>query len=211
MEIEENRKILYSIEKRSSREVTTAMPNFTKMAIKATFLRLLDEKPLSQITVKEIVEECGVNRNSFYYHFQDIPALVEEILTEAADQIIAAYPAIDSLEGCLNAAVEFAMKNRRGVLHIYHSVNRDIFEQYLWKIAHHVVAAYAGSLFAEKPLQESDRQVIVRFYEGECFGMVMRWMSEGMKDGIQEDIRRLCELRKGMVEEMIRRCLERRP
>ena len=39
------------------------MPNFTKMAIKATFIRLLDEKPLSQITVKDIVEECGVNRN----------------------------------------------------------------------------------------------------------------------------------------------------
>ncbi len=187
------------------------MPNFTKMAIKATFLRLLDEKPLSQITVKEIVEECGVNRNSFYYHFQDIPALVEEILTEAADQIIAAYPAIDSLEGCLNAAVEFAMKNRRGVLHIYHSVNRDIFEQYLWKIAHHVVKAYADSLFAEKPLKESDREVIVRFYEGECFGMVMKWMSEGMKDGIQEAISRLCELRRGMVEEMIRRCLEGQP
>lgn len=65
------------------------MPNFTKMAIKATFIRLLDEKPLSQITVKDIVEECGVNRNSFYYHFQDIPTLVEEIVTEEADRIIA--------------------------------------------------------------------------------------------------------------------------
>jgi len=66
---------------RNPEEMRT-MPNFTKMAIKSTFIKLLNEKPLSQITVKDIVEECGVNRNSFYYHFQDIPALVEEIVTE---------------------------------------------------------------------------------------------------------------------------------
>lgn len=44
------------------------MPTFTKAAIKATFISLLNKKPLNKITVKEIVEECGINRNSFYYH-----------------------------------------------------------------------------------------------------------------------------------------------
>ena len=48
------------------------MPTFTKAAIKATFISLLNKKPLNKITVKEIVEECGINRNSFYYHFDDI-------------------------------------------------------------------------------------------------------------------------------------------
>ena len=183
------------------------MPNFTKMAIKATFIRLLDEKPLSQITVKNIVEECGVNRNSFYYHFQDIPALIEELVTETADQIIAEYPAIDSLETCLNVALEFATKNRRAILHIYNSVNRDIFEQYLWKVCQHVVSAYAGAIFADKPVREEDKELIIRFYRQECFGMVMGWMNRGMKDGIREDISRLCELRRGMVDAMIRRSL----
>lgn len=184
------------------------MPNFTKKAIKATFVRLLNEKPLNQITVKDIVEECGVNRNSFYYHFQDIPALIEEIVTEEADQIIAEYPTIDSLETCLNVALAFAMKNRRAILHIYHSVNRDIFEQYLWKVCRHVVSAYAAGIFADKPVGQEDRKLIARFYEEECFGMVMGWMSSGMKDGIQDDISRLCELRRGMVDEMIRRSLD---
>lgn len=184
------------------------MPNFTKMAIKATFVKLLDEKPLSQITVKDIVEECGVNRNSFYYHFQDIPALIEEIVTETADQIIARYPAVDSLETCLTAATEFAMENRRAILHIYNSVNRDIFEQYLWKVCQHVVSAYARGVFADKPVGEGDKRLIARFYTEQCFGMVMGWMRDGMKDGIQEQISRLCTLRRGMVDEMIVRCLE---
>ena len=53
------------------------MPNFTKQAIKASFWKLLNQQPLSQISVRTIVEDCGINRNSFYYHFQDIPSMIE--------------------------------------------------------------------------------------------------------------------------------------
>ena len=44
------------------------MANFTKRAIKAAFLELLDEKPLNKISVRDIVERCGINRNSFSGH-----------------------------------------------------------------------------------------------------------------------------------------------
>ena len=49
------------------------MANFTKKAIKETFVELLEEHPLSDITIKDIVEKCGINRNSFYYHYHDLP------------------------------------------------------------------------------------------------------------------------------------------
>ena len=45
------------------------MSNFTKNAIKASFVKLLNEQPLNKISVRSIVEDCGINRNSFYYHF----------------------------------------------------------------------------------------------------------------------------------------------
>ena len=41
-------------------------------AIMESVLKLLEERPLSKITVKDIVDECGINRNTFYYHFEDI-------------------------------------------------------------------------------------------------------------------------------------------
>ena len=47
----------------------SGMANFTKKAIQESFLRLLMERPLSQITVKDVVADCGVNRNTFYYYF----------------------------------------------------------------------------------------------------------------------------------------------
>ena len=64
------------------------MPNFTKRAIKDAFLRQLAERPLGQITVKDIVEECGINRNSFYYHYEGIPSLLEEIIAEELKKLI---------------------------------------------------------------------------------------------------------------------------
>ena len=51
------------------------MSAYTKQAIKNSFLKLLNERPLSRVTVKAIVEDCGINRNTFYYHFADIPPL----------------------------------------------------------------------------------------------------------------------------------------
>ena len=74
------------------------MASFTKQAIRESFLRLLDEYPLRDITVKMIVETCGINRKSFYYHYQDIPALLEEIVMEGMDEAMAEYRSYHSLE-----------------------------------------------------------------------------------------------------------------
>lgn len=77
------------------------MPNFTYNAIKASFIKLLSERPLSQIKVKDIVADCGVNRNTFYYYFHDIPSLIEDMVTEEAEYIIQKYPSADTIEDFL--------------------------------------------------------------------------------------------------------------
>ena len=77
------------------------MPVHTKEAIKNSFLKLLNERPLNQVTVKAIVDDCGINRNTFYYHFAYIPTLATEIIMENADRIIHEYANPDSPEACL--------------------------------------------------------------------------------------------------------------
>ena len=72
--------------------------NFTKKAIQDAFLELLNEKPLGKITVKDISEKCGVNRNTFYYHYQDICMLLEEMCENDFDHIVEMYPELNSLE-----------------------------------------------------------------------------------------------------------------
>ena len=108
--------------------------SLTKRAIRASFLKLLNERPLNKITVKDIVEDCGINRNSFYYHYTDIPALAEEIVKDEAARIVQEYPTVDSLEQCLEIAVEFALQNRTAVLHLYNSASHEAYEHSLMDI-----------------------------------------------------------------------------
>ncbi len=180
------------------------MPGFTKRAIRNSFIRLLNERPVSQITVKDIVEDCGINRNSFYYHYQDLPSMAEEIILEEAEAMVRQHPSVDSIEECIDLAVSFALENRRAAMHLY-SANRDLFERYLWRVCEHVVDTYISTAFAEYPLKEADKRVLVRNYKWECFGAVLDWLNGGMKEDIQADFYRLCELKKGMLEEVIRR------
>ena len=86
------------------------MANLTKEAIKKSLIKLLNERPINKITVKDIVEDCGINRNSFYYHFDDIPSLLEEMINREADRIIAEHSRIESIEECLEVAFSFALR-----------------------------------------------------------------------------------------------------
>lgn len=51
-------------------------------------VRLLFEKKVRKLTVKDIVEECGITRQAFYYHFADIPDLLKWILESGSDRLI---------------------------------------------------------------------------------------------------------------------------
>lgn len=181
------------------------MPGFTKKAIRNSFIKLLNERPVNQITIRDIVEDCGINRNSFYYHYQDMPSMIEEIILEEVNVIIQQNPAIDSLEECLDIAISFALENRRAAMHLYHSANRDVFEQYLWRVCEYTVSTYISTAFAARQVPESDRNIIIRTYKWECFGAIIDWMREGMREDIQALFHRICRLKKGMLEEVIRR------
>ncbi len=184
------------------------MPSFTKQAIKNSFLKLLDERPLSQITVKDIVEDCGVSRNSFYYHFPDIPTMLTEIITERADGIIAQYGSVDTLEQCLKAAVQFAQENKRALLHMYRSADREQAEEYLMRICRHTVEQFIRTAVGDVPVREEDRELLVRYYQCVCFGQAVAWLNAGMRYDIEAQFSRLCSLTHGMIDELVRRCAQ---
>lgn len=182
------------------------MPNFTKRAIKEAFWKLLNEQPLSQISVRRIVEECGINRNSFYYHFQDIPSLIEEIVMDAADSLIKKYPSIASIDEAAEAAFRFTLDNKRAVLHICNSVNRDIYERYLMHICEYVVTTYFDTVFRDESINENDRSTVILFTKCELFGLSIDWINTGMPENAIVKLKQLLYLCQGLTSEMLERC-----
>lgn len=184
------------------------MANFTKRAIQESFINLLTERPLAKITVKDIVAECGINRNTFYYYFEDIPKLIESIVEEDAEKIIKSYPTIEKFEDCLEAAVTFALAKKRAVLHIYHSANREMYEMYLWKVCDHTINAYVTSVLRGESVREGDLAIVKEYLASLAFGLFSRWLKNDMNDDIRSTLSRLMELKKGTIEEMILSCVE---
>ena len=181
------------------------MANFTEQAIKASFMKLLNEQPLSKISVRDIVEDCGINRNSFYYHFQDIPSLLAEIITEQTDSLIRQYPSLSSLDECFRVAFKFAQENRRAVRHIYESSNREVFTSNAMKLCESVVENYIDAAFPGGPVAEEDKRVLVKFLKCELYGMCIDWVSSGMQDQALDDLKRVLDLCKGVPELLISR------
>ncbi len=184
------------------------MANFTKKAIRESFVKLLMEKPLSQITVKDIVTDCGVNRNTFYYYFEDIPKLVEDMVMEDAEDLIRSYPTVEKIEDCLMEVVETALSKKKAVFHIYNSINREIYEQYLWKVCDYVIDSYVTMVLNGRRVSDSDLEVIKKYLSSVGFGIISGWLRNGMDDDIRSTLVRICEIKKGMVEQMISRCEE---
>lgn len=181
------------------------MPNFTKLAIQQAFLRLLSQRPITKITVKDIVEECGINRNSFYYHFQDLPQLLETMIIDNADQAIACIPKEFSLEEGLTIVLQRLTEHKRAIRNIWISPDRAFYEQNLMRVCHHVVCCYIDRRSADllRTLPEKEQALLVDFCQCELFGQVTNWLNQNMNYDLVAHIRALCRLFEGSVTQAL--------
>ena len=46
-------------------------PSETKILMADALKKLIKDRPFAKITVQDIVTECNINRNTFYYHFEN--------------------------------------------------------------------------------------------------------------------------------------------
>lgn len=170
------------------------MANFTKQAIKSSFMKILNEKPFNKISVRDIVEDCGINRNSFYYHFRDIPTLAEEIIMEETDRLIEKYPTLDSLHVFVDEIAEVCINNRKALLHIFNSVSRDVYEEHVMRMCKEVVDKYANTAFCYLPLDKNERRIGNNAVKCMLFGFCIDWISDGLKEDYVKDLHDMCDL-----------------
>lgn len=114
--------------KKSSRRNTDEL-------LSAALVKRLQEESLDKISIRSITDECGLNRQTFYYHFRDIYDLVGWILKHEAFRVVhAAADAPDTYE-CIRKMIEAMDENRQFFMSLYTSSNfgqlRQVFMDYL--------------------------------------------------------------------------------
>ena len=185
------------------------MSQFTKRAIIESFVSLLNLNPLDKITVKDIVEKCGINRNTFYYYYRDIYALLDDIFRTEIKRALEEDGEIEESwqEGFLRATA-FVMENKRAVYHVYHSMNREYLEHYLYQVTGNLMLRFVRKQAEGMPVKEEDIRLIADFYKCALVGMSLGWLEEGMKRDPEVIVRRMGVLLEGNIQAMLQKGLQ---
>ena len=156
------------------------MSDITKKALSASLKQLLLEKPLDKISVLDIVNGCGVKRQTFYYHFQDIADLVEWTCLDDASIALSGKDTYKTWQEGFYEVFNLIKKDKAFVLNIYHSVSRDKVEMYLYSIVHKVIKQVVDEISFSYSVKDEDKEFIINFFKYSLCGIVFDWIDKGM-------------------------------
>lgn len=181
------------------------MARFTKKALAMSFLKLLNKMPLDKITVKDIVNDCGVNRNTFYYYYQDIYAVLEAILNEETAKAAALINSGTTWQDIFIADMGFPLQNKSAIYHIYNSISRQQFDKYLFDIANSLMQKIVTDEAVGTGATEDDIRIVGEFYACAIAGVVLMWVANGMRTEPADDIKRAGQLLAGNIKETLKK------
>lgn len=158
------------------------MQKDTKKMISDTFVELLEKKPFDKITIKDIVETCGINRNTFYYYYSDIYDLLEEIFKREMTDIIKTHQGGGSWLAAFMKVAEVAYSHKKIINNICSSRSYDYFENYMYKSCKYIVVDFVQAMASGMNVPDEDIEFIASFYEYALFGMISEWFMTGMRE-----------------------------
>lgn len=176
------------------------MSDITKKAIATSLKNLLKEKKLSKITVQDIADDCGINRQTFYYHFQDIYDLVEWTCIEDTEKVLKENRTYETWQEGFLSVFELAKKDKVFIDNIYRSVSLEMFEQYLYRLVYPLLKNVVDEKSAEIPAREDDKKWIADFYKYAFVGVLLDWIRDGMSESPEEIVDRVAKTVGGNVE-----------
>ncbi|MGN0962018.1 MAG: TetR/AcrR family transcriptional regulator [Clostridia bacterium] len=169
-----------------------------KNRIAETFCRLILEKGIDKITVKDLVENCRISRQTFYYHFQDILDVGEWCAQKVVEKALEKGLAAETPEEAMEAFVSMAVNDHDLLEKLLCSRKREYMESimfrmvriYLQEIISHRVSVPAAIPF-------SDMEMALDFYASGISGMILKYCGKDNMD-VKTFSRQLCRILTGL-------------
>ena len=168
----------------------------TKKIIAYEFKELLKEKPFNKITVNDIAKKCDINRQTFYYHFQDIQDLVEWICSEETNKILNNNNSnCKTWEDKFLTIFNLIYEEKIFVINIYHSVSLEILRRNLYKMVYPIMYEEIEKMSKENnEYNEEDIIFVTNFYKYAFVAIVLNWIEEGMKENPQIIVKKVSQV-----------------
>lgn len=157
---------------------------YTKMVLKESFIKLLEQKEISQITIKEICENADINRATFYAHYSDqydLMRKIEEELLENVSSYLTDYmqskPTVDFV-GMIEKILEYIKENAE-LCKLLLGERGDL--DFQKRIMMFVYAKNINHLISNDAIAKEDAEYIYAFTITGCVGLIQKWLEGDMK------------------------------
>lgn len=152
----------------------------TKKALSAALKHLCSKKPYNEISISEITDLCNLNRQSFYYHFNDKNSLLYWTYENSDFGIL-----LNTLnENYKNQMIYFlrAMQSEKDFFTNTLRNNLMIFEKFIFQKINSVFIRQINSLDVKSSLTAEQRAFLSGYYSFGLCGIITKWAADGMAE-----------------------------
>lgn len=152
------------------------------------FLQLLEQTPMDRITVQDIAQRCGISRNTFYYHYDDIYALLEAVFRRDLQRLREARHPGEPAMAELQRMIQLLKQHPRVVYHVYDSVSHDYLQRFLFQATEELFLEYVRRTAGGLEISDKDLHFVCYAYQSMLMGILLGWVRTGMKDTLTETL-----------------------
>lgn len=151
----------------------------TKRTLSASLKKFMEHKKISKITVSEIIADCGVNRKTFYYHFEDIYALLKWTFEQETVEVLKSIDLVQNPEEALVFILDYVDKNNHILNCAYDSMGRGEMKRFFYSDFCDVILSIIDGIEKEyeKALPPDFKQYLTKFYTEALSGMLIDYFS----------------------------------
>ena len=157
----------------------------TKKAIAAALKELTTTKPFDKISISDITKSCGLNRQTFYYHFQDKYELLSWIYYTEGFSVVIHDISFENWNEKILAFLVALKNDKTFYCNTIKSAEKD-FVEYLLQITIALFEEAINALDAEHKLKAEQQKFISQFYAYGVCGIITSWVHRGMKEAPEE-------------------------
>ncbi len=153
----------------------------TKKAIADGFKALMAKKPFEKITISDITSFCGLNRQTFYYHFQDKYELLNHIFY---NEVITIMNSELTFENWSDKLLEVLVVIKNSSKFYSNALNTEYgneFRNYLFSVSTDIFNSIIDKITQGYYLEPLDKQFISEFFSYGIAGTIIKWVTTGMK------------------------------
>lgn len=181
------------------------MPGSTKQAVSDAFFRIASTRSPEKITVRDIVEECGVTRNTFYYYFRDVYDVIEDAFLSIASGIEEQKNPAEHLSDTLMGLADFLYSHRAAMRNICSAIGRDAFREDLSRAVDKVLLDALKDRARDYPsVGEEDLRLLAAGFREAMLGLLLDWLQSTDPRHPRTILARFAELHEGTIPTLLK-------